>query len=201
MKQFESTQNKTFSFSNCDACEKECCNGLRGTIFSQLILEDFEEVYENFPILFIFGELGYLKPVVILTNGESLCKYLHEGKCTIYEKRPSVCRIYPLSPNLDDLVYIDTSCPAVSEDESNIIVKDSKANNIFDFERLKDYSSKYLETFKELDQFNCKEHFSIALTIRGMPFFKYNITSKNKYMKMHQESLVHLQDDYFKNLN
>lgn len=203
MKNFESTVNKTYSFSTCDICEKDCCSGLRGTIFSQLILADFSEVYRNFPILFIFGDLGYLKPVVLLTNGESFCNYLKDGKCSIYEKRPSVCRVYPLSPNLDDLIYIDTSCPAISEnsDEYDIIVEDSVLTNTLDFDRLNDYSTKYVDTFRELDKFNKKEDFTLAITIRNMQFFKYNKDTKDKYMMMHQESLVHLKDSYFKHLS
>lgn len=201
MKHFESTLNKTFSFSGCDKCEKTCCNGAKGTIFSQLILEDFEEAYKNFPILFIFGELGYLKPLIILTNGKSFCKYLENGSCSIYEKRPSVCKVYPLSPNLDDIAYIDVECMAVKEDESNILVKDSKILDQFSFDKLTDYSTKYLETFKELDQFNNKEHFSLEIIVRGMKFYKYDIPTDNKYMRMHQESLALLNDDYFMNSN
>jgi len=201
MKQFIETSNKIYNFSSCEICQANCCNGQKGTLFAQIILEDFKEVYENFPIVFIFGELGYIKPVVLLTNGNSFCKYLKEYKCTIYEKRPSICRVYPLSANIDNKIYIDELCPAVDEsfDENNYIVKDNAIHKNFDYKTLHEYQDKYIETFHELDQFNKKEDFSLAIQINGIQFFKFKKDVDNKYMQMHQKSLIHLQDGYFKN--
>lgn len=203
MKQFIQTKNKKFTFSSCEKCEANCCNGQKGTIFAQIILSDFEEVYKNFPILFIFGELGYLKPVVILTNGENFCKYLEDFRCTIYNNRPSICRVYPLSSNIDDLVYIDELCPAVNDDEKikEEIVQNSHVNEKYDYPTLHNYQDKYIDTFRELDKFNEKENFSIALEIKGINFYKFNKKVDNKYMQMHQNSLIHLQNEYFTDLN
>ena len=97
MKTFENVKNSTYTFGSCDICDAQCCDGNRGSIFSQLILEDFEPVHKNFPILFSIGELGYLKPVVLLSNGNGFCRYIKDMKCVIYDERPSICKIYPLS--------------------------------------------------------------------------------------------------------
>ena len=202
MKQFEATIDKTYSFSSCEICEAKCCNGKQGTLFSQVILEDFERIYKNFPILFIFGELGYIKPVVILTNGDTFCKYLKNHKCTIYENRPSICRTYPLSANIDEMIYIDVLCPAVdTQVNSTPIIQNQQINKSFDYSTLHNYKDKYIDTFRLFEEFNNKEDFTPTIELNGVVFYKYLKQSEDKYMKMHLESLVHLQDKYFKNLD
>ncbi len=198
MKHFTNTTNKTFSFSSCEICEAKCCNGKEGTVYAQIILEDFKEVYKNFPILFIFGDLGYLKPVLLLTNGKDFCKYLQDFKCSIYEHRPSICKNYPLSPNLDNNTYIDELCPAVKEEKTdNFIVKNNTINQNYIHNTLINYQEKYINTYFEFESFNKKEDFTLAIRIKGIEFFRYTKESENPYMKMHQDSLVHLQDTYF----
>ena len=39
-------------FSTCDGCPSNCCTGSHGFALAPLILEDFKETYERFPILF-----------------------------------------------------------------------------------------------------------------------------------------------------
>lgn len=203
MKQFTNTQNKTYTFSSCIKCEAKCCDGRKGTIFSQILLEDFIECYENYPILFIFGELGYVKPVIILTNGKSFCKYLQDFKCEIYNNRSSICKAYPLSSNIDDNIYIDENCPAVNNylEKNKIIVSNNIVTNEFKVTTLSNYQEKYINTHFELEKFNKKENFKIALIINGIKFYKYIRHEDNKYIKMHQNSLIHLEDKYFKDLS
>ena len=47
------------------------------------------------------------------------CSKLSENLCTIYEKRPTTCRQFPFSLDLDEdnqpLLGIDMNCPAASE--------------------------------------------------------------------------------------
>lgn len=201
MKQFINTNNLSYTFSSCEGCDKNCCNGKNGTIFSQIILDDFKEIYEYFPILFIYGDLGYLKPVYIITNGKDFCLYNKDSKCTIYDKRASICKTYPLSANIDNNTYIDILCPAVnSKEKSEFIIKRGEISKAFDSPTLYNYQEKYIKTHFEFEPFNKKEDFSLALTINGMQFYKYNKESQNEYMKMHQKSLIHLENEYFKNL-
>ena len=201
MKQFVLTENRTHTFSSCEICTAKCCNGKEGTVFAQLTLEDFETVYKNFPILFIYGELGYLKPVVLLTNGTSYCRHLKDFKCTIYEQRPSTCRVYPLSPNIDNNIYIDQMCPAVNDKENSnqIIIENSKVAYNFDSDSLHNYQDKYIQTHFEMENFNNKSDFSLAIVVNGIEFFKCDKIYENRYMQMHQKSLVHLQNEYFTN--
>lgn len=195
MKTFENSLDKTFTFSTCDICDAKCCDGRRGTTFAQLILEDFPEIYKNFPIVFLLGNLGYLKPVVLLTNGKSYCRYLKENKCTIYEKRPSVCRVYPLSPHLTDSVFIDTLCPAVNENGKTIAIN-GKATKEFNHYVLENYQDKYINMHFHFDKFNNHEYLEILTQIGNDVFYKFKEDLDDNYIKMHLESLKNF-DEYF----
>ncbi len=197
MKNFEAILNQTYTFGNCNICDARCCDGNRGSTFSQLILADFEVVYKNFPIVFLLGELGYLKPVVILSNGRGFCRYIQDMKCVIYDERPSVCKLYPLSPHLDNKTYIDTTCPALNE-LGNPITKEGVVQKDFFHKSLIDYQGKYIDTHNHFEQFNKKENLDKALTINTNTFYKFKKDFDDEFIKMHLESLHHI-DDYFIN--
>ena len=132
-----------------------------------------------------------------------IVKYLEDFKCTIYEKRSSICRNYPLSAHIDNNIYIDEICPAVNDidNPSHPIVHDNKVKKEFDNDFLHDYQDKYIDMFEELKIFSNKEEFEEAIIINGIIFYKYRKETNNKFMQMHQKSLVHLQDSYFTSLN
>ncbi len=190
MKNFILSENQNFFFGDCNNCEAKCCNGKHGTLYSQIILEEFEKIYENFPILFIFGELNFIKPVVLLTNGKDFCPYLDNFKCTIYDKRPTVCRTYPLSPNIDDKIYIDVFCPEVGKNNIKIISKNSIHKN-FDNEIFYDYQNKYINIHLNFE--NLKQNdFELLKSINNIDFYIYKGTSNSKYLKMHKDSIKNL---------
>lgn len=186
MKYFTAVENRSYFFSSCEGCPAKCCDGREGSIFSQLLLEDFELVSKNFPILFSFGEIGYLKAVVLLSNGKDFCPYIQNHQCTIYENRPNVCRNYPLSGNLDNKIYIDEGCPAVSSQEIGTAINIENT-------ALKDYQEKFLETHFYLEKFNHKEDFSLVVTINNIDFYQYQKNSEDEFMKYHIYSLKHLE--------
>lgn len=198
MKTFLDTTAKSFIFSSCDGCPSKCCDGKEGTIFSQIILDDFETVSNNFPILFTFGEMGYLKANILFSDGNGFCPYIANHQCTIYDDRPSICRVYPLSPNLDDKIYIDDSCPAISSKFSKDqvalpygkdIVLDGKVTKNFNYPTLNNYQNKFIDTHLHLEQFNDINDFEKIITINNISFFKYIGTSKDTYIKLHLSSL------------
>ena len=195
MKTFENTINKTFTFSSCEICDAKCCDGKRGTTFAQLILEDFEQVFKNFPIAFILGDLKFLKPVVLLTNGNSYCRYLKDNRCTVYEQRPSVCRVYPLSPHLTNSAYIDTLCPAVN-DNGKSIVENGVVQKEFMHYVLDNYQDKYINMHLHLDKFNKRDNFEVLSKIGDDVFYKFKDDFNDKYLKMHLDSLKNF-DEYF----
>ena len=154
MKNFVKLEDKNIKFGDCNNCFAHCCSGIFGSIFSQILKEEFEDVYKNFPILFIFGSLGFVKPVILLSNGFDFCPHLKDFRCTIYENRPKVCRTYPLSPNIDNFIYIDNSCPELN-----------KADNILNFEDeiFENYQEKYINTHFEFEKLKIEEFEKIGL--------------------------------------
>jgi len=189
LKTFLDTTDKSFSFSSCEGCPAKCCDGREGTIFSQLILEDFEMVSKNFPILFTFGEMGYLKAVVLFSDGTSFCPYIKDHKCTIYDERPSICRVYPLSPNIDDKVYIDDSCPAVENNNNNKIIDSGEVTSPYKYKTLNSYQDKYIQTHLELEKINDINNFESVININNITFYKYIGRQSSKYIKYHISSL------------
>ncbi len=190
MKNFQNIQNQSFSFSSCEGCGAKCCSGLYGSNFSQLLLEDFEEVYENFAILFTFGDMNYLKANIILTKEYEFCKYIKDNICTIYDKRPNVCKNYPLSTNIDNIKYVDISCPALVPGSN--MVKKGEVDKNFDSKNLSNYQDKFLNTHFYLEKFSLKSDFEEVLNIKGLAFYKYTKTSDDKYMNFHFHSLKNL---------
>lgn len=192
MKEFILTKNQNFTFGNCQNCTALCCKGISGTLYSQIILEEFEKVYKYFPILFTFGELGYTKPVVLLTDGVNSCRYLKNNACTIYENRPTVCRTYPLSPNLDNEIYIDINCPEVNKHQK-YIVKNNTIEKDFDNSVFYDYQDKYLQTHYEFENLK-KEDFKKIISIKNIDFFEYCGEESSSYLSYHKQSiLTHLK--------
>ncbi len=189
MKTFLDTTDKSYTFSSCDGCPAKCCDGKEGTIFSQLILDDFEIVSKNFPILFTFGEMGYLKANILFSDGKSFCPYITNHQCTIYNERPSICRVYPLSPNLDDKVYIDDSCPAINNEFGTDIVINGKVADNFKYPTLENYQDKFIDTHLHLKQFNNKNDFKEVITIKNISFYKFIGESSDPYIMMHLLSL------------
>ncbi|SKB74584.1 YkgJ family cysteine cluster protein [Malaciobacter marinus] len=197
MKTFERIENETLFFSSCETCEAHCCDGERGILYTQILLEDFEKVYENFPIVFMYGELGYLKPVILLTNGKEFCRYLENNLCTIYEKRPSTCRNYPLSAHLDNSIYVDKNCPAITN-EGTIIVKDGKINKEFNNYSFSDYQIRYINTHFCFHEINNSDNLTKAITLNGIDFYKFVKDFDDKYVSMHLKSLKNIDEYYLK---
>ena len=97
-------------FSSCENCS-ECCEGK--FFLAPLVLEDFDKVRDYFEIRAVVLN-NEIIPVILLTDGEGgSCPYLENGKCSIYNRRPPACKIYPFSPFYDD-IFIDISCKGVS---------------------------------------------------------------------------------------
>ncbi|RXJ99110.1 zinc/iron-chelating domain-containing protein [Arcobacter sp. CECT 8986] len=196
MKTFEKIKSDTFYFDSCDGCEAKCCDGRYGSLFAQIILEDFKEVSEYFPILFIYGELGYLKPVILLTNGNSLCKYNKDFKCTIYENRPSICRNYPLSAHLDNSIYIDKSCPALQSNNGSKIIENEKILNDFNTYDFNNYQEKYINMHIYFDKFNKEENLKPIIFLNNVMFYSFRNSFDDYYINLQMNSLKNL-DKYY----
>jgi hypothetical protein len=188
---FVNIKKHNLFFSGCSTCEGMCCNGAKGFAASPLILEDFEEVYKHFPILFSIND-GELVVYVLLNDGKGHCRYYVDKQCSIYEHRTPACKLYPVSPYFEHIL-VDTACPSISQDGGKVICKDGKLSDDFYTKRLENFFAKREATREFLESIKHDEHFSYVGEILGLPLFAYVGSSENPYIQMHQASLQHLE--------
>jgi len=152
-------------FKGCKDCTK-CCDGTQ-FFLAPLVLDDFEKVKPYFEIRAII--LDDIIPVMLFNDGNSPCKYLEEGKCTIYENRPPACKIYPFSPFFDE-IFIDLSCDAISFEGDRLPTSKEELlkSNFFD-ERMINLTEKRAKTIEYMK--NQKLEFDKE--IKGIKLYKF----------------------------
>jgi len=179
---------KTY-FSSCDNCENNCCSAPM-VVFAPLVLDDFQYVYKNFPIQFAYINKE-LKALMLINKGEGSCKYYKDNKCQIYEERPPACKMFPISPFLNDF-YISSKCQALSSDESKgkLICDEKSVNDDFLHPRVNNFVEKLENTTKFLD--TIKDDLVKSIKVSGTQLYNYDGQSDNLYIDMYKNSLVHL---------
>ena len=170
-------------FDSCSGCLENCCSGKNFKLIP-LILDDFIEVYENFKIYFAKIE-EFFTPVMQLAEVDSGCKYFKNSICTIYEKRPPGCRLYPISPYFDDIL-VDLSCKAVGNQGMFLASKDKISSNFY-HKRLENFNKKRVETINFTQ--SLKDDLILEKTLSNIELYIYNKKIDNIYIKMHQKSL------------
>jgi Fe-S-cluster containining protein len=176
----------TICFDSCSGCLENCCSG-RNFKFIPLILDDFIEVYEYFKIYFAKVEDSFT-PVMQLAEENSGCKYFKDSICTIYEKRPPGCRLYPISPYYDDIL-IDLSCKAVGDSGEFLASKDRISSNFY-HKRLENFNKKREKTINFVD--SIKDDLVLEKVISNIELYIYNKKLDNIYIQLHQSSLSSL---------
>ena len=183
-----------FYFSGCASCDKRCCDGRAGYALTPLITDDFADVYRHFPIL--FGSINdVFRPLMLMNDGNSTCSYLGaNGECRIYEERPPACRLYPISPFFDE-VFIDSHCPGVSADMiGEVIVQSGKVASKFYHQRLENFAKKLEQTALFMQALVENEHdFEAVGEVSGVVLYRYDGEKENDLIRMHKESLLHLE--------
>ena len=186
---FVNIKNNNLYFNGCNSCDGDCCNGAKGFAISPLILDDFEDVYKNFAIIFNLNA-QHIKAYVVLNDGKSHCKYYLNNKCSIYEERTPACKLYPVSPYFEHIL-VDTQCPSINTQFGEIITKDAKLHNDFYTKRLDNFNEKLKLSYKFYDNLD-KRYFEKIGNILGIDIFKYTKNNDNKYIQMHLKSLKHI---------
>jgi hypothetical protein len=190
---FVNISEVNFKFSNCNDCKNSCCN--QKFALAPLILDDFEEVYQNFPLLFGYFDED-LKAVIPLCDGTRKCVYLDDnGMCGIYDSRPPSCQMYPISPYYDE-IYVDNSCDAVGE-VGEFLCSDKSINKKFYHKRLDNFLPKYQKSLKFFN--SLKSNLERLGEISGIELFKIKNFDENVYLNMHKDS-IKLLDSKFKNI-
>jgi Fe-S-cluster containining protein len=98
-------------FDYCSEC-KRCCNVDAG--------------YEPLEITLTAKETKAFHSICIQTS----CEYLGNKGCTLGDKKPYSCKMYPLvyNPSSQELLY-DTDCPIMPKYIAQLRSKDSEASN------------------------------------------------------------------------
>ena len=152
-------------FKGCGDCAK-CCEGK--FFLAPLILEDFDKVKPYFEIRAV--KLDEIIPVIILVEDE-VCKYLENGKCSIYENRPPACKIYPFSPYFDD-IFIDLSCDGITDvGEKLPSTKNQFFKSNFFEERIDNFKEKREKTI----EFMKKQTLIFDKEIKGIKLYKFDL--------------------------
>ena len=181
---FKNIKEVNLNFNGCQSCPDTCC---KDKLLIPLVLEDFEFVYENFPIVFAYLN-DKLRVFILLSNDGKGCRYLGEKGCGIYEKRPPSCKIYPLSPFFEEF-YVDTSCEAVGEN-GEFLCSNKGFNQKFYHSRLENFKDKYTKTEKFL--FSIDNNIKKIGNIKEIGIYKYSGEVESEYIKMHNSSLKYL---------
>lgn len=188
---FVNIKQHNLRFHGCSTCEGQCCNGTKGFAAAPLILEDFKEVYQRFPIVFSIKEQK-LVAYMLLNDGKGYCQYYSKSanQCSIYEQRPPACKLYPISPYFEH-VLVDTDCVAVQPELGETLCRDGVLNKAFATQRLDNFVAKLDETRAFLESIYAMGDFEYIGNLLGIPLFKYARSSDNPYITMHLESLQH----------
>lgn len=92
--------------ADCAGCEgcSVCCRGMGDTIvldpldsyrLTKRLHKSFEEMLDD--CIGLHVEEGVILPHLLMTGKDAYCVFLNgEGRCSIHEARPGLCRIFPL---------------------------------------------------------------------------------------------------------
>lgn len=156
--------------NKCDNCPNNCCGnnfiGLansfkhsNGDLFNQILLseEEVEDIVKNFGDEYI--EYVDNMPFIALNEDRS-CKAFKNGRCSIYNSRPDVCKLYPYYFDPFGGIFIDKNCAFFEENEA-----DKKDILALINKRIKLFAT--LEGKKqEVNRLNCVEN--VGLTKRDL---------------------------------
>ena len=174
--------DKEVYFSSCENCTT-CCDGTKFSL-APLIMDDFKLVYKYFSILFGYID-GNLKALIVMQENQK-CKYLENGRCSIYHERPPVCQMYPLSPLYED-IFIDNECKAINDECCTIITKNGFYSSDFYHIRVDNFIHKLDDTTRFLD--DIKDNLVYYKQVSGIDLFKIENYTQNEFIDFHHKSL------------
>ena len=95
--------------AGCKGCS-DCCRGMGDTIvldpldsyrLTKRLHKSFEEMLDD--CIGLHVEEGVILPHLLMTGEEAHCVFLNaEGRCSIHEARPGLCRIFPLGSSYEE---------------------------------------------------------------------------------------------------
>lgn len=93
---------------------------------------------------------GLVLPHIQMSGDEGACSFLKEGRCSIHDYRPGICRLFPLGRNYEDgrmnYVLLNRACAKANRTK----IKVSKWIGISDSKAYQDFLLKWHDFKKEM---------------------------------------------------
>lgn len=119
--------------NNCEGCSK-CCHGMGNSV----VLDPYDIYRLTTGLNMTFSELmkdkislgmvdGIIMPSLLTNKDNDACVFLNgQGRCSVYNERPSVCRIFPLGRYYENgtFRYILQVNECVKKDHTKVKVKE-----------------------------------------------------------------------------
>lgn len=163
-------------FDNCNNCSK-CCDG-SAFIFAPLFLSDIKECFELFPVIFI--RFGFSYKLVYLLSDGTPCRYLQNGRCTIYDCRPHACKTYPFTL-FDKQLHLDFNCAGLGL-QGEVIATQKRYSHKFFHPRFINWKQKHKNTQHFI---NAQRGFKKLGKVKGITLYKA-VGESVHHQRMHQ---------------
>ena len=152
----------------CSSCMANCCKNYDVFIDHEdlLIQEDlsfvkkilYSKSYGYVPKFILYEENVAKKWVLTLNNPDKTCQFLKNDRCSIYEKRPLICRTYPHFVDGDKVKTMKNLCPikwSLDDDKVRQITSDYQRLlvNFLAFETICDQWNKIVTKEDDLEKF------------------------------------------------
>ena len=105
----------------CDVCTAKCCKNYNVFIDHDNIKElndiehfkiiEYRKSFGYVPSFYLYRDNKKTKYVICLNNTNKICNFLKEDKCSIYDKRPLICRTYPHYVDKEKIKTMKNICP------------------------------------------------------------------------------------------
>ncbi|HJJ35996.1 MAG TPA: YkgJ family cysteine cluster protein [Methanocorpusculum sp.] len=107
------------------ACCGACCSGPDNEVIVapqeiERIMhatgESFDEIAEPYPEWFEEQGERFTFSWILRRGADGNCRFLRDGRCTVYADRPDICRTYPFMLDRGELLI--SECPALGKTET-----------------------------------------------------------------------------------
>lgn len=152
----------------CSSCTAKCCKNYDVFIdhedlkisddLSFIKIIEYDKSYGYVPKFVLWKDSKKKKWVLCLNNPDKICQFLKDDRCSIYDKRPLICRTYPHYVDDDKIKTMKNLCPvkwSLSESEK-VELKNNYEKllvNFLAFETICDQWNKIVTKEDDLEKF------------------------------------------------
>lgn len=145
----------------CDNCNKRCCKFIP-IEFSEKEFDKLKHKIDPEKIKMFISKSGQYKRIFMLPE----CQFLKADKCSIYEDRPNICRVFPVHSG-QEAFTLSMFCPnafdVINDKRLNELLENITAGSINIYEEVTYYHKlscthpkKYDQMLNEIDSVNAE---------------------------------------------